>query len=1000
MENALNLNNCHNSLIKRFFLKINKLWNKIWNNKLNTFIFLSLVLITAIAFVLISHTFNKSFLNYSTDDVVQYYAYIDGTFNRIKHGNFSLYDDSLIGGMSFFASVYYIPYDIFLFYAFIMSYIMPSACAYLLSNMLRIMCGSLIMYYFFIRKGFKTKAAFLASLIMFVSGVVEAEFIFDAYLGILVYAPLGMLVADLFLDNYKKYFLLIPLYGFTIVVYNYYISYMLFALFSIYFVIECHLRYKKFFILNKDFWLKFLIFMSLIVLSLLMSLFMLLPGAMFVIEQTNRSGQAFEGSIWYYGSWANRTVPTDGHYFTQLINFFIPNSPFDLGLNPVNKYGYVTEHASLYMCVYGAIFLITFFFINNRKANRLKFWVIIFNIMLAIPLFAMIFTANEWWYIRWFFIPFYINYYAMAYSMNHYGLKFSDKNYKKLLAIIIIGFVFALLLYIVFEEPAWFLHYKSQKGVTGYSGFFYPVLIGSLIVTGTYFVLLTISYFYQLFKYYKGLKIVYKILPFVAFAEIIYAGVIPFQNTGWRYYLPNATSVVKDKNYIYNLGFEETNGFRINMFTPAARSMTNTNIVAGKTNQSSFFQSFYNNNLDTYNYQIHNFKGGKYNVSWSQATYYGYGLLNAPMFNVKYIIAEPDCNDIRLPIKYYKKIGNYKTSDNKNVNYYENESLPPFIVYDDVFEFDHTNFTKFSSFHKDVALLNYAYVATPEVDSIDDNNKENQKLLDNREILTKNGFEIKNTSVIEEIKADPRIKMIYITNHHEDDVYDKSYFLYKLSKYPEILSYDAIYYESSVDRVYYQNGGNAYIRFKREDATYYYPTHYNMIYLNNLEYAYDGELLDFMITRGSTPEDKKANTSKFYAFDFGIYDDFIERQNKYTDKEFKLNGTNMHIKFKNYDTSKPKIVKTAYTYTNEWKTDKYETVNINGGFLGIVIPKGEEYIDINLKFNPSYFSTSLKISLIGCIIYAGLITTTIIIYKKKKEKRINDEDNINNSAML
>ena len=54
----------------------------------------------------------------NSDDLIQYYPYVSGFFDKIKQGNVSLYDTSLFGGVSFFSAAYYIPLDIFTFIAF------------------------------------------------------------------------------------------------------------------------------------------------------------------------------------------------------------------------------------------------------------------------------------------------------------------------------------------------------------------------------------------------------------------------------------------------------------------------------------------------------------------------------------------------------------------------------------------------------------------------------------------------------------------------------------------------------------------------------------------------------------------------------------------------------------------------------------------------------------------------------------------------------------------
>jgi hypothetical protein len=189
---------------------------------------------------------HDTFYNCNTDDIVQYYPYVSNFFNRIKAGELSFYDVTLYGGASYFASTYYIPIDLFLLLAFILSNFLTVELAYYITLLLKIMCSAMILFYFFMRKGFKPSVCVIIALIYTQTAVTEVCFVFPVYLGISFYAPLAMLLVDLFLnkkDRIKGY-LFIPLFVLNAIIFDFYIAYMLVAFMCVFFVVESSIYSK------------------------------------------------------------------------------------------------------------------------------------------------------------------------------------------------------------------------------------------------------------------------------------------------------------------------------------------------------------------------------------------------------------------------------------------------------------------------------------------------------------------------------------------------------------------------------------------------------------------------------------------------------------------------------------------------------------------------------------------------------------------------------------
>ena len=194
----------------------------------NTFITLISIYSLLILTIFIICSALGGFFTLNTDDIIQYYPFMEGFINKLKHFEFSLYNNSFFMGTSAFASTYYIPLDIFTFLTFIISYIMPTDRAYGLINLFKIMSGGILMSYFLKEKDFKNKTIFLYSLIYSFGGLLATECVFPVYWSLLFYIPLGVIIIDKYINNHKLFFL-VPLYTLIIIFYDFYIAYMLLA---------------------------------------------------------------------------------------------------------------------------------------------------------------------------------------------------------------------------------------------------------------------------------------------------------------------------------------------------------------------------------------------------------------------------------------------------------------------------------------------------------------------------------------------------------------------------------------------------------------------------------------------------------------------------------------------------------------------------------------------------------------------------------------------------
>ena len=945
MENSNSFNNINNkkSKIISFF--------KTLSYKKALFILVISLLLISIVLTIYPLAYN-TFLNYNTDDVIQYYSYAISFYNKLKEGSLSLFDQGLWGGTSFFSNVYYLPLDIFFMFGFLLSYIIPTEFAYLFSNLLRVVFGSIILFIFLKRKNMKPVVCLLVGFIFFIGGMTEAEFVFPVYLGISFYAPLALLIVDYVIEKKNVYYLLIPLYTFITVIYDYYIAYMLIALMCVYFVIAYHLHEKRFFLRTLEFYLRLLELLLSIALGLLVSAFIMAPSLSYVLNESSRTDDSFDPSFIYFSqSVGNEIKVSIRHYFTGFTTFFTPNNPFNLAL--IGPGDYVREHYSFYLTSGGLIYLIYFLFTRGKENNRLKIWVILFNIMFLMPIFSMIFTVSKLAYTRWFFIPYMINIYAMARGMNEMNMRVGKYNFVKIFPFIILVIGLFMNVFVLINNPDIFIHYNK-----GEDNYFYPILIGSIIFILVYLLILFLLFLLQVFKKKRAINIFSKLLVITIFGEVIFAGIINFSNIGSTDYLYKHNNIDKEYYHLNDLGYNTKDSYRINLYTNSAKSTTNTNVMHNMTNPTSFFQSFYNKSLNVYSKDMHS----DYSDFWSRGSIYGYSLLNGPIWNMKYIVEESDFEGLYLPSDYYNIL------DKKdNLTYYEAKDTFNFIVYDSVFDT-----SAYDSFYNDIALLFSGYVRKADNDSTKKDKEIYNKII-NSEI------EIKNIeSIRKNINKTYNINTKTVSNPKSTD---NGYFIYDIKDdYNDILNMDSYYiypYDSSLSTL---ENPHMYLKSVEDGKEYFYPLHYNVGYKNE---DIKGEVTELWI---QYKEENNSSYARLYGYSLDIIDDFIKSQNEYKNRKYEYNDSKIHIEFKNTN-NKTKIVKTGYTYSDDWiVSEGYETCNIDGGFLGIIVKGDINDININLEFKPKYFEVGLKITALGCIIYLSMSIGLLgfLILKNKK----------------
>lgn len=893
------------SIIKRPF--------KSYKNTLISLISIYFVLILTI-FIICS--IRGGFFTLNTDDIIQYYPFMEGFINKLKHFEFSFYNNSFFMGTSAFASTYYIPLDIFTFLTFIISFIMPTDRAYGLVNLLKIMSGGLLMSYFLKTKGFKNKTVFLYSLIYSFGGILATECVFPVYWSLLFYIPLGVIVIDKYTKNHK-YFFFIPLYTLAIIFYDFYIAYMLLAFIMIYLLIEKlsmenhHLFGKKSILKKKSLYFDLFTSLGLILIGLLMSMVIFLPSYLYISNKTTRV--SVKEAIWKYAP---------SHYLTVISTYFITSNPINILLSHGD---YLRNHCSMFITLLGLYYLVLFFFTKGYKNNIQKIFILILNLIMGIPLVSMIMTGTNQGYIRWFFIVYFFNFYCSAQAFEYYDNKVTGI-IKRVCVLALFSFGIGFISYLFFKSDS-FTTYNS-------SPFKFIILIFFYIFTGLYII--------ALFLPHQN-----KVTYVLAILEVICSGMMVIVNVdnSYSYYEYCEDQFNKIEINLKNkTSYTESNAYRAAILTNESNYFVNVSAIHSKFNTNQFFHSFY----DATSNPVYNSILDTKSPYWSRRETYMSSGPFALIDGVKYgVISKSKC--VELPSCYELKF------QDELYSYYELKGLKPFMLYDSINQYKSYNRLKMALY-----LINSGYLYTENDDQFTEIVKHyNFKILNDDSKLFENKF-----------------SSITLSGHieHLDNV---KYAVYSLN-------------QAMVNRFV----GNDYLYVPGYESER--NTGYNDSFIldtdNNKHYSFYGltsNTTEYIPSRlyVKIDSDYIPNIS-FYSFNMNEIMDIYNSLNDFTNEEFILKGSKMTIKLDYNSKDYDRILKTNFTYSSEWKVNNanFKTINIDGGYLGIVIPANSTSCDIKLKFEPDglKFGSQISAFTISCF-FTSCLAIYINLKPYKKE---------------
>ncbi|MFA5467014.1 MAG: YfhO family protein, partial [Candidatus Izemoplasmatales bacterium] len=379
--------------LQKFFANLKTLIDEQFTSKKKTFRFLALFVFTIlfgieILIILINNSFYTNF----SDDLLQYYTIIVDFIQQIKDGTLSVYNLNNYLGASYFSDVYYVPLDIFTFITFLLSYGMPINIAYSVTEFIKIFAGVMAFAYYLSLQGMKNRTIFWMGLFYFISGGMVSFMAFPAFLSLAFYLPFALLVIHWSFKG-KKW--IVPLFTLALVMYNFYLAYTALIFTGIMFIVE-YIKRNDF-----KFW-RFLldgaIFLGLMVLGLVMSLWILYPSVLFILEDTYRATGSFN-------PWVVDIFGLELKLFKPEIYIRFLAKMFS-EQRPIGFYGfmqdYTKEHVSLYITMTGLSMMFYVYFMKGKISNIYKIIIPIGLILMFFPVFSYVFSGTiDQPYTRW-----------------------------------------------------------------------------------------------------------------------------------------------------------------------------------------------------------------------------------------------------------------------------------------------------------------------------------------------------------------------------------------------------------------------------------------------------------------------------------------------------------------------------------------------------------------------------------------------------------------------
>lgn len=994
-----------------------------FQSKKKTFIFLGLFVFTVLFFIEVGIILiNNSFYTNFSDDILQYYTIAVDYVAQIKAGTVSFFNLNNYFGASLYSDIYYLPIDIFTGITFILSYVMPTELAYSITELIKIWAGVMIFAYYLHLNHMKPRTIFWMGIIYFISGGSVSFMAFPAFLSLAFYLPLGLVVIHWFMNG-KKW--VVPLYVLALIFYDFYLGYSAIAFVSIMYLVESAKRGPfNFFKYLKDGF----IFLCLILLGVMMSTVILYPSILFILEQTYRPENTFNGWV----------VPIFGHevklfqptiYIRIFAKIFVEQKPIGFyGFE--NHYG--LEHFSLFISVVGFIYMSYIFFMKDKIARIYKVTILAGIIMMIFPIFSYVFSGTtDVPYTRWINMLPLVEIMILAHVFDRYGF---EEVKMKWLTIPIVGLlgILGYTIYYYIIKLSEDVKYSSRDVMTADTA-----LMG---VAGVFLILILV---FGWLKKHKWIKRIFW-LEFIIAIVYIYTGPFSIRNKINTFAEMDRISeflqdnLTQDEFYRVFVDFQsfDVEDINFNRMTPFA---TNTEIFHSWTDKET-------NDISWLLYGANEYQSKK--RMNNQSIYLNHFL------GYRYLLVAPEQGEM-LPEDYYTLI-----SQTDQYALFEINNSESFQVYES--SMSYTRFFSMSEASKEKILLmavlidqerypaldvELAYQTSPLSQSYKSASAYSSLLYSDADLVERTGVIDAETQkefyrfTTDDLAIGFESGAAYIrTRHGVDALTSEDYgevfmeFSDGSLRACEIIDDEeskhqvkcefwmepqAIYFEknASIDET---NVTEMRLERAIEGAAYLvYPLtnmpEQGLISMKmgslTIERSFvvdaEGNQTECMTTQcylSSQPvriyvykTGDMYSTSDLFSLKFQYLADdlsFYEENavSKISDnQQLSINNGKIELSYtRTSDTAYDQIVMIPVAYSEEWVITSetyYETLSVSGGFLGIIIPNGENEIHVTMEFQPAGLIDGLKTSVAGFLIYAVIFLPVLLDHYKKRLQR-------------
>ncbi|MBU1144439.1 MAG: YfhO family protein [Firmicutes bacterium] len=1031
--------------MKNFSNKFHAYIEETFSSKKKTFLLIAFLVFTVLFVIdILIILINNSFYNNFSDDVIQYYSIMCDFIAQVKDGTISWFNLNNYLGASIFSDVYYVPLDIFTFITFIFSYVMPTEIAYSTTELIKILAGVLIFAYYFSLQGMKNRTIFWMSMIYFISGGTVSFMAFPVFLSMVFYLPLSLVVIHFFFHK-KRW--IVPLFTMALIFYDFYLGYTVLAFISVMFLVE-YFKRPNFRLLN--FIKEGILFLGLLLLGVAMSLVILYPSVLYILQDTYRPEGTFDPVLFNFGPIEIELFQPE-IYIRMLAKIFTEQKP-------IGFYGftddYKIEHVSLYISIIGFAYMSYIFFMRGRISKVYKTTLVVGLVFMIFPIFSRIFSGTpDFPYTRWINMFPIVMIMILAHVFDEFGFEKVKMKY------------FTISLACMFIADALLIIYYIKKLSLDVTYISRDVLTADTILMGVAGIVMILILIFGWMKKHKYIKWLFW-MEFAIGIVYIYSGPFSIPNKIDSFQTMNSIdeylNEVLDQDEFYRVYVDlerfDVEKFNFNRMTSFP---TNTEIFHSWSDKETNLIGYLL--FNTWEYQtkekleiqaiyLNQFLGYKYILVNSNTPYY----FDSEFYQLKYANTEYQLYEI-LNSKPFQVYESYAVNSEYTEKYYNDLQSQKILLVSALIDAEtyDTELLNLNNYELDGKVAQRAITAYSTIDSAEAivtegiasdierifyqyDNEEMGVNFDQGAIYIKvSGLNINSYGEVfmefadgdrkaceiqpdqaHQVKCEFWEEPAYIYFEATEDFNSSKTLIYRSERAIDGAAYlvydfsDALISDSGLLNYQIRNRNNnlhkTFLAFDRVFAVddfgneiESYPGYYYFESAPNVLYVFKtGDMY-------SQPD--LFNLSLDYSFDdLSDYRDMIasslSENESLTIAHSKINLSYDRISVSTYD----QLIVIPVAYSEEWvftSETKYETLSASGGFLGIIIPEGVNSIDIQLKFVPKGLKLGALGSLAGILIYGAIFIPTCLIERnKKKSKTIlemnKDEANNDYSSLI